>query len=85
MDPISEYLPVGVHAETYSYQTRGDVTGGEVWNAATQFRLAGVPNDRIDRLLEWGSAYADRVARLQYEGRRHNMKLVVAQKAPRTR
>lgn len=70
--PISEYLPIGIRVETYSYQTYGDITGGEVWNAANRFRDAGVPNDLIERLLEWGSAYTDRVARLQYEGRPHS-------------
>jgi len=69
--PISDYLPVGVRAEAYSYQTYGDITGGEVWNGANRFRDAGVPDDLIERLLRWGSAYTDRAARVQYEGRTH--------------
>lgn len=68
---ISQYLPVGIRAESYSYGAYGDITGGEVWNAAAQFREAGVSDDFIDRLLQWGSVYADRAARLQYEGRSH--------------
>jgi len=70
--PISGYLPVGIRTENYSYQTYGEITGGEVWNAASQFRGAGVSDDLLDRLLEWGSTYADRAARIQYEGRPHS-------------
>jgi hypothetical protein len=67
--PISDYLPIGVRTEAYTYPTYGDITGGEVWRAARQFRDAGVPDDQIERLMRWGSAYTDRAARLQYEGR----------------
>lgn len=70
--PISDYLPVGIRTENYSYQTYGEITGGEVWNAASQFRGAGVSDELLDRLLQWGSTYSDRAARLQYEGRPHS-------------
>ena len=66
---MAKYLPLGSPPQTYSPRTYGNITGGAVWEAARQFQDAGMPPHLIDRLLEWGSAYTDRAARLQYEGR----------------
>lgn len=65
---IANYLPVGVRTELYLYQNYSEITGGEVWKSASEFKNAGVPADIIERLLDWGSLYTDRAARVQYEG-----------------
>jgi hypothetical protein len=65
--PIAKYLPFGVHRDAYaSPRTYGDITGGRVWEAAQQFRNAGVPTEPVRLLQQWGIAFADRAARLQY-------------------
>jgi hypothetical protein len=65
--PIAMYLHVG--SDRYSYLPprlyRG-ITGGKVWDAAQEFRKAGVNAELVEHLQEWGRAYSDRVARLQY-------------------
>ena len=66
--PVAKYLPLGSPPQTYSPRTYGEITGGEVWQAARQFRDTGVPEDVVKRLVQWGTAYGDRAARLQYEG-----------------
>jgi len=43
-----------------------DISGGKVWEAAQQFREAGVPAELVQRLQQWGIAFTDRAARLQY-------------------
>lgn len=65
--PIAEYLPLRSLQSDYSarYSYNG-ITGGKVWEAAQDFRAAGVSEDLIDRLLNWGVAYTDRADRLQY-------------------
>ena len=65
--PIAEYLPLRSLQSDYSagYAYNG-ITGGKVWEAAEDFRAAGVSEDLIDRLLNWGAAYTDRADRLQY-------------------
>jgi hypothetical protein len=65
--PIAKYLPVGASQYAYTPRpTHGDISGGNVWNAARQFRDAGVADDLVQRLQEWGIAFTDRKARLQY-------------------
>jgi len=65
--PVTEYLPLSViqHDYTPSIAYR-DISGGKVWGAAQQFRAAGVSDDLVERLQNWGIAYTDRAARLQY-------------------
>jgi hypothetical protein len=65
--PIAKYLPFGVHRDAYaSPRTYGDITGGKVWEAAQQFRDAGVPAEPVRLLQQWGIEFTDRAARLQY-------------------
>jgi len=65
--PITEYLPlVSLQHDYRSRYSYGDISGGRVWEAAEQFRAAGVSDDLIQRLQNWGLAYTDRAARLQY-------------------
>jgi hypothetical protein len=65
---IAEYLPIGWHSRRpYTTPTSyGEISGGKVWEAAERFRDAGVGDDQIDRLLQWGMAFTDRAERLQY-------------------
>jgi len=65
---VAEYLPlVSVrHSYTGRYAYT-DITGGKVWEAAQRFRAAGVSDDLVERLQNWGLAYTDRAARLQYD------------------
>jgi hypothetical protein len=66
---IAKYLPPGVPPQAYtSSRSYGEISGGRVWEAAQQFRAAGVPADLVERLQQWGVVYTDRAARLQYEG-----------------
>jgi hypothetical protein len=65
--PMAKHLPMGVHRQAYAApQVFGDITGGNVWESAKQFRDAGVSPDLVRRLQQWGLAFADRAARLQY-------------------
>jgi len=65
--PIAKYLPLGVHGHAYAPPGRyGDISGGKVWEAAQQFRDAGVAADLVRRLQQWGIEFTDRAARLQY-------------------
>jgi hypothetical protein len=65
--PIAKYLPFGVSKTNYTPDPRyGDITGGKVWEAAQQFRNAGVSADLVGRLRQWGIAFSDRAVRLQY-------------------
>ena len=43
-----------------------DISGGKAWLAIEQFRAVGVSDDLLRRLQNWGSAYTDRAARIQY-------------------
>jgi len=66
--PLAKFLPVQgglqlTYTPAYGY---ADITGGKVWEAAQQFREAGVAPDLVARLEAWGIAYTDRAARLQY-------------------
>jgi len=58
-------LPARPYAPPQAY---GEISGGSVWEAAQQFRDAGVPAELARRLQQWGIAYSDRAARLQYAG-----------------
>jgi hypothetical protein len=65
--PMAKYLPMDIHRQAYvTPQSYGDITGGKVWEAAQQFREAGVSPDLVRRLQQWGIAFTDRAARLQY-------------------
>jgi hypothetical protein len=65
--PIAKYLPVGAPQFAYTpRRTHGDISGGNVWDAAWQFRDAGIAAEFVRRLQEWGIAFTDREARLQY-------------------
>ncbi|HEX3351588.1 MAG TPA: hypothetical protein VHS34_02100 [Terriglobales bacterium] len=65
--PITKHLPVGVPKRPYTQPgAYGDISGGKVWEAAGEFRNAGVPAELVQRLQRWGVAYSDRAARLQY-------------------
>jgi len=64
---IAMYLPIGLHPRAYKIpSTYGQISGGKVWQAAQRFRDAGVSDDLIESLLQWGIAYTDRAERLQY-------------------
>ncbi|MGH9502440.1 MAG: hypothetical protein ACRD20_06285 [Terriglobales bacterium] len=65
--PIAKHLPVGLPRRAYTQpRAYGDISGGKVWESASQFRDAGVAPELVQRLQQWGAAYADRAARLQY-------------------
>ena len=64
--PITKYLPLPVLQRDYAPPLYGDISGGKVWEAAEQFRAAGVSDDLVDRLENWGLTYTDRAVRLQY-------------------
>jgi len=68
--PTAKYLPMGgLPARPYAPpRAYGDISGGDVWEAAQQFRDAGVPGELVGRLQQWGIAYTDRAARIQYSG-----------------
>jgi hypothetical protein len=66
--PIAAYLPIGVLKHAYRpSESYGMISGGRVWEAAQDFLDAGVSRDLVDRLLDWGTAFTDRAARIQYE------------------
>jgi len=65
--PVTEYLPLPVIQQDYTPRNGySDISGGRVWEAAQQFRAAGVSDNLVARLQNWGIAYTDRAARLQY-------------------
>ena len=65
--PITRHLPVGVPRRPYTQPSSyGDISGGKVWESTSQFRDAGVAAELVKRLQQWGIAYSDRAARLQY-------------------
>jgi len=64
---LTTYLPLPApQHNSNSRYAYGDITGGRAWEAATQFRAAGVSDDLVTRLQNWGADYTDRAARLQY-------------------
>ena len=65
--PIPKYLPMGASRGAYvTPHAYGDISGGKVWESSQQFRDAGVPPDLVRRLQQWGIAFNDRAARVQY-------------------
>ncbi len=65
--PITKHLPVGVPKRPYTQPNAyGDISGGKVWESARGFRDAGVSADLVQHLQQWGVAYNDRAARIQY-------------------
>lgn len=66
--PIARYLPFGLARKPYVVPYEyGEITGGQAWSAAPQFKAAGVPAELLARLQAWGSTYSERAARLQYD------------------
>jgi hypothetical protein len=66
--PIAKYLPIGLSPRAYTpNHTYGDISGGKAWEAAQQFRDAGVAADLVERLQQWGIAFTDRAGRIRYE------------------
>ena len=64
---IPEYLPMGSLERDYKPDyTHREISGGKVWAAARAFRDSGVSDDLVDRLMNWGIAYANRADSLQY-------------------
>jgi hypothetical protein len=63
---MAEYLPFPIIPRDYNARLYTDVSGGRVWEAARQFRAAGVSDDLIRRLVDWGISYEDRAAAIQY-------------------
>jgi hypothetical protein len=68
--PTEKYLPMGgLPARPYAPPAAyGEISGGNVWEAAQQFRDAGASPELVRRLQQWGMAYTDRAARIQYSG-----------------
>jgi hypothetical protein len=67
--PIEKHLPMGLRSNPHAYalpHDYADISGGKVWEASQQFRNAGVSPELVRRLQQWGLAYADRAARIQY-------------------
>jgi hypothetical protein len=65
--PVTKHLPTGLPRRAYTQPgAYGVISGGKVWEAAKQFRDAGVSAELVQRLQQWGIAYTDRAARLQY-------------------
>jgi hypothetical protein len=65
--PMAKHLPLGLPRHAYTPSgTYGDISGGKVWEAAQQFRESGVPAELVRRLQQWGIAFTDRAARIQY-------------------
>jgi hypothetical protein len=65
--PMAKHLPAGLLRRPYTQpRNYGDISGGKVWEASKQFRDAGVPPELVQHLQQWGLAYADRAARIQY-------------------
>jgi hypothetical protein len=64
---ITKHLPTGLPRRAYTQPgAYGDISGGKVWESAREFRDAGVPTELVKRLQQWGIAYSDRAARIQY-------------------
>jgi hypothetical protein len=65
--PVTKYLQMGDRRHVYTPPgPYGEISGGNVWESAKQFRDAGVAPELVRRLQQWGIAYADRAARIQY-------------------
>ncbi len=64
--PIAEYLPLPALQRDYKPRLYSDISGGKVWEAAGQFRAAGVSDDLVTRLVNWGITYNQRAVALQY-------------------
>jgi hypothetical protein len=66
--PIAKCLPIGLSPRTYTpNRAYGDITGGKAWEAAQQFRDAGVAAELVELLQQWGLAFIDRAGRIRYE------------------
>ncbi len=64
---VAQYLPIGLLPRSYAAPSAyGNISGGRVWEAAQRFRDAGVSDELIESLLQWGAAFTDRAERLQY-------------------
>lgn len=66
--PIAKYLPIGLSPRAYTpNRAYGDIAGGKAWEAAQEFRNAGVAAELVELLQQWGIAFIDRAARIRYE------------------
>ena len=66
---VAQFLPIGLREYSdYSSHTYDGISGGKVWEAAQQFRDAGVRADLVQRLQQWGVVFTDRAGRIRYEG-----------------
>ena len=64
---VADYLPLGQPYAYHPSHIYSEISGGRVWQSAQQFREAGVSSELIDRLLQFGTAFTDRAARIHYE------------------
>ena len=64
---VGRYFTPGLSERSYAPPASfGGIAGGYVWEAAPQFRAAGVSAAVVRRLTAWGAAYQDVGARFQY-------------------
>jgi hypothetical protein len=65
----ADYLPFPIVPRDYRMHGPSlytDVSGGRVWEAARQFHAAGVSDNLVERIVNWGIAYNDRASAIQY-------------------
>jgi hypothetical protein len=66
---VAQFLPIGLREYSdYSSHTYDGISGGKVWEAAQEFRGAGVGADLVQRLQQWGVVFTDRAGRIRYKG-----------------
>jgi hypothetical protein len=64
---VADYFTPGVADQNYiAPESLGGIVGGRVWDAAPQFRAAGVSPELVARLQDWGAAYLATAARFRY-------------------
>jgi len=64
---IAEYLPLGLTHGYTPARAYGEISGGQVWRAAQQFRAVGISDELLERVQQFGTAYTDRAARIHYQ------------------
>jgi len=65
--PPASYFRLGLLASSYARPTDlRDISGGRAWEAAAEFRAAGVRGRLVDRLEEWGRKYNDLAGLFHY-------------------
>jgi hypothetical protein len=64
---LAEYLPIPTPPQDYKPpNVYSDISGGRAWQASQQFGAAGVSEEVVAGLENWGIAYMDCAVRLQY-------------------